>query len=80
VKNGSMTLSRAQRIQSEAENLMTESEHDVDSAEVLELASRSSCSSYDCEYIALAKQYRLKLVTADKKLIAAFPGITQPLI
>ncbi len=80
VNNGSMTLSRAQRIQSEAENLLADNEHDVDSNEVLELASQSGCTAYDCEYIELAKRHNLKLVTEDNKLIAAFPHITQSLI
>jgi predicted nucleic acid-binding protein len=53
VKNGSMTLSRAQKIQSEAEDLLADNEHDVDSDDVLELASQSGCTAYDCEYIEL---------------------------
>jgi predicted nucleic acid-binding protein len=80
VKSGSMTISRAQRIQSEAEELMLENEHDVDSDEVIELAAQSGCTAYDCEYIELAKRHGLKLVTADKKLIAAFPSITRSLL
>jgi predicted nucleic acid-binding protein len=80
VKNGSITLSRAQRIQAEAEDLLADNEYDVDSNEVLELATQSGCTTYDCEYIELAKRHALKLVTADAKLIAAFPRIAQSLI
>ena len=40
---------------------------------VLELAIRSGCTAYDCEYIALAKRHHVKLVTKDKQLIKAFP-------
>jgi predicted nucleic acid-binding protein len=71
-----MTISRAQRIQSEAEELMLENEHDADSDEVIELAAQSGCIAYDSEYIELAKRHGVKLVTADKKLMAAFLSIT----
>jgi len=39
----------------------------------LELAYRTQCSAYDCEYVALAQELDVPLVTADKQLVAAFP-------
>ena len=38
----------------------------VDSREVLELARRSGCSTYDCKYVALAAALGVRLVTFDK--------------
>jgi predicted nucleic acid-binding protein len=32
----------------------------------------STCSSYDCEFIALAKNLNTKLITMDKKLLSEF--------
>jgi predicted nucleic acid-binding protein len=41
--------------------------------EILELVKNSTCTAYDCEFIALAKQLDIKLVTADKQLLKQFP-------
>lgn len=42
---------------------------------VLALARESGCSAYDCEFVSIAKSLDTALITADKKLIAAFPSI-----
>jgi predicted nucleic acid-binding protein len=41
--------------------------------EILALVKYSDCTAYDCEFIALAKQLNIKLVTADKQLLQQFP-------
>jgi predicted nucleic acid-binding protein len=46
---------------------------DVHSEAVLALANASSCSAYDCEYVALAEDLDVPLVTYDRRLQAAFP-------
>ena len=61
------------------ESLLADNEFDVDSFEVLSLARDSGCSAYDCEFIALARQLGVKLVTEDAKLRAAFPRLTSAL-
>jgi predicted nucleic acid-binding protein len=45
------------------------------SQEVLTLAASSGCSAYDCEFVALAENHRVSLVTSDKKVLAAFSSI-----
>jgi predicted nucleic acid-binding protein len=35
----------------------------------------SDCSAYDCEFVALAVQLEIKLVTMDKKLLKSFPQL-----
>jgi predicted nucleic acid-binding protein len=42
---------------------------------VLDLAIRSGCSPYDCEFVVLAKATRVPLVTNDQKVLAAFPDV-----
>ncbi len=66
----------ARDIQAEAEHLLAGGEHEVDSTRVLELARDSDCSAYDCEFVALAMQLGVGLVTADAKLRKAFPRQT----
>lgn len=74
-----LTFEEAREIQAEAEDLMAGSEHEVDSQHVLELVRDSECSAYDCEFAALAIRLGVKLVTADSRLLKAFPKLAQPL-
>lgn len=74
-----LTFEQACSLQSEAESLLAGSEYEVDSRMVLELVRDSDCSAYDCEFIALAIKLGTKLVTADKKLLRAFPARTMAL-
>lgn len=71
-----LTFEQACRLQNEAEDLLSGSEFDVDSRAVLELVRDSDCSAYDCEFVALAIKLDTKLVTADKKVLRAFPDRT----
>lgn len=59
--------------QTEAE--MSVREFAVATSLVLELAAQSSCSAYDCEFVALAQELAVPLVTADKRVLSAFPAI-----
>ena len=59
----------------EVHALMMEHERHVSSSLVLELVATSKCTSYDCEYVALAKEMNLTLVTFDKEVVGEFPGI-----
>jgi predicted nucleic acid-binding protein len=74
-----LSLSDATQLQLEAEDLMKNTEFHVDSEQVLELANQSGCSAHNCEFIAVAKTLGAKLVTADKQVLRAFPGIAVPL-
>ena len=59
----------------EAEQLMDTNEFDVNSTQVMSLVSDSSCSAYDCEFVALADDLNVPLVTFDKKILREFPSI-----
>lgn len=71
-----LTFEQACGLQNEAEDLLSGSEFEVDSRVILELVRDSDCSAYDCEFVALAIKLHTKLVTADKKLLRAFPNRT----
>ena len=56
-----------------AEDTVAGREYSVDARKVLELAYRTKCSAYDCEYVALAQDLGVPLVTADRQILRAFP-------
>ncbi len=75
VRYKKMPLAQSQQLMNEVHDLMLEHERFVSSNLVLELVAISKCSSYDCEYIALAKEMNLNLVTFDKEILQEFPQI-----
>ncbi len=74
-RRGALTLDRAVSTAVEAEDYVRGREYTVPARDVLELAGRSRCTAYDCEFVALARQLGVRLVTSDRQLLAAFPGI-----
>jgi predicted nucleic acid-binding protein len=56
-----------------AEEAIAGREYTVDARKVLELAMQSKCSAYDCEYVALAQDLGVPLVTTDKQILRVFP-------
>ena len=72
-----MGLQDSLEILEEAEWLMSDFEFEVPSAQVMQLAGESGCSAYDCEFIALARYFRVPLATNDNALLQAFPDTAQ---
>ena len=50
-------------------------EFTVPTERILKLVSVSSCTAYDCEYVALAEDLGVPLVTTDKQILREFPKI-----
>jgi len=73
VNYSGMSLETALLAFNTAEEIIAGREYRVSSEKVFELAVRSKCTAYDCEYVALAKELGVPLVTADKQLLKAFP-------
>ncbi len=71
-----ITFEQALQLQETAEFTMANHEYEVPSAQVLALVAKSNCSSYDCEFVALAKQLNILLITQDKKILREFPSIS----
>ena len=68
-----MTFDAALLALRSAEDIVAGREYRVASEHVLELVVQSRCSAYDCEFVALALDLDVPLVTADKQLLKAFP-------
>jgi predicted nucleic acid-binding protein len=50
-------------------------EYSVPTERIIKLVLASDCTAYDCEYVALAQDLGVPLVTADKQVLRAFPKI-----
>lgn len=58
-----------------AESLLSASEIEPASRDILRLAQSSGCSAYGCELIALACELETVLITFDPSLLTYFPSI-----
>lgn len=75
VRNDALALNEALSMVDEAERWLAGHEYSVISRHVLTLADQSGCSAYDAEFVALAQDLRVPLVTTDRRILKAFPGI-----
>lgn len=75
IRKGYLSLEEAQQVMAEGSRLMQDREFEVTSHQVLSLVAASSCSAYDCEFVALAKDLDVPLVTVDKQILTQFPVI-----
>jgi len=69
-----INFEKAIQLQDSAESIMNGNEFNVSSSQVLSLVAKSTCSSYDCEFVSLAQHLNIKLVTQDKKILREFPS------
>ncbi|KAF0107578.1 MAG: hypothetical protein FD146_1612 [Anaerolineaceae bacterium] len=75
IRKGLLSLEDASRIMEEAALLMQGQEYEVPSLQVLARVAESTCSAYDCEFVALAQDLGIPLVTVDKQILNEFPRI-----
>ena len=79
LRRGDLKLETALQIMGEAEGQMRGREFSVPSAQVLARVEESACSAYDCEFVVLAQELGIPLVTSDEKLLKSFPSVAQSL-
>jgi predicted nucleic acid-binding protein len=75
IRAGRMASSLAETILKDAAELLGNREQSVTDAQVLAAAMAFKLSAYDAEYVALAQRIRAPLVTFDRRLTLAAPGI-----
>lgn len=67
-----ITIDVANDIIDEAERHFANRDFAVSSRAVLNLVASSTCSAYDCEFVALAEEQRVPLVTLDRQILRDF--------
>jgi predicted nucleic acid-binding protein len=72
-RRGEMDLGLAVEVMGAAQVMLGGREYEVDSTAVLERAVESGCTAHDCEYVVLAEQLGVPLVTVDRQVLRAFP-------
>ncbi len=75
VRKNRLQLETAIEIMAQAERLLRGGEYSAGSTAVLELAARSGSSAYDCEFVTLARDLQIPLVTNNRQILADFPEI-----
>jgi predicted nucleic acid-binding protein len=74
LRRNQLELNQALKLMREAELLMQGGEYEVTSLQVLSLTANSRCSAYDSEFVALAQDLGVPLVTSDTRILAEFPS------
>ena len=74
-RNGVITADEATTALKYAELTMRDRAYDVVASEVLQTAMDNGCAAYDAEFVVLARDLGVKLVTNDGPLRKRFPKI-----
>lgn len=76
VRNRNLNLTDAIGIVSEAERWLAGREYTIVSHRIMNLAAQSNCSAYDCEFVGLAQDLGVALVTANRQILRSFPDVS----
>lgn len=77
IRRGGLSVADASHVLARIEAELEGSEHSGHSSEILAVAGRTKLSAYDCEYVSLAAQLGAVLVTEDREILRAAPGIAR---
>jgi predicted nucleic acid-binding protein len=75
IRKARLSLIEARQIMDDVTELMMDWEYEVTSYHVLDLVAQSACSAYDCEFVALAQELGVPLVTVDQRILEQFPDV-----
>jgi len=75
VRSNLLSSTQALAVWSRALARLETKEHGIDGHRVLDLAIRTGCSTYDAEFVVLARQLDCPLLTFDRKLLQLFPDV-----
>lgn len=73
IRTGRIARQTALQALRDADEVLGAGEPPVSPESVLDLAQRSGCTAYDCEFVSAALALGVPLVTSDRQVLAAFP-------
>ena len=76
LRDSSLSAADTRRVMRQVEAALAGFEHLVSSDAVLKVIEASPLSAYDAEFVALADELSVQLVTEDKAVLKAFPATT----
>jgi hypothetical protein len=76
MRTQAMDVATAETHWNDAFSHLGPSQAEPDPSRVLEKCHSTKLSAYDAEYVTLAEQLGLPLVTSDKEIVKAFPRLT----
>ncbi len=76
LRRGDLNSSSVACCHNGAESQLAGHEYLIPSPLVIKKVTDSTCSAYDCEYVALAEDLNTMLVTSDKQILDQFPELT----
>ena len=79
VRRGEASMDDALRTIRLAEDHLRATSYRIPSDRVMAVAAESDLSAYDCEYVALAIELGVKLVTSDRQILRSFPVVAAKL-
>ncbi len=68
-----LSVADAMELYSAAVGVLGGAEFEPDPSGVLRLAVDSNCSAYDCEFVTLAQELGVSMVTVDRRILREFP-------
>ena len=74
-----LTLPQAVATFAAAEDLVTDAAREATAEQCLRTAALGGVSAYDAEFVCVAQALGVPLVSADRRLVRAFPGRVVPL-
>ena len=75
LRQGRLSLVEVRQIMDDVTELMLDWEYELASYHVFDLVNQSTCTAYDCEFVALAQELGVPLVTTDRQIQEQFPDI-----
>jgi len=75
IRIGLMSVEQASQLMHASRRLLLKRKPASEDFDIFALATRSGCTAYDCEFVALAITHNVPLLTFDKQVLKAFPSV-----
>lgn len=75
VRQRVITIADAIELLQRAERQLRQHERQVSSRTVMDLVAASSCTAYDCEFVAVAREQGVPLISANRQILREFPHL-----